>query len=421
MITKTLSEGKTPGTILGLPSSLWCLSVAAFFLNVSSVIAFAITPIFMMQRFGSTDLQAGILEGTVEGLALIVRSVTGIFSDFIGRRKLFLMWGYGISAVSRFLLAPSTLIEQVIIGRIFEKVGNGLQASPREAFISDVSPPSMIGRAYSLNKTWSMGGSLAGGVLIMYLSKGNASFDVTTLLWISGYCALLSAFILFFGIKDPKIEKIKTRSSSLREEWGLVFSEIKQFSTTFWATIGIICLFKLGLFSGTHLMARFRDSGACFFGEELKTNRILSNAVFQLFQCLACTLFSYPLGILSDRIDRRVVISIGFLCMIAALAIFSQGSSPEYMYYGTIFYGLQYAVHGSLMGWLSTKMPSHLYGTGFGIFFFTSGLSIVFSNVVIVAPIISHYDRMEPAFICIAVIISIAFLLIPLIPKTVKN
>ena len=421
MITKTLSEGKTPGTILGLPSSLWCLSVAAFFLNVSSVIAFSITPIFMMQRFGSTDLQAGILEGTVEGLALIVRSVTGIFSDFVGRRKLFLMWGYGISAVSRFLLAPSTLIEHVIISRVFEKVGNGLQASPREAFISDVSPPSMIGRAYSLNKTWSMGGSLAGGVLIMYLSKGNASFDVTKLLWISGYCALLSAFILFFGIKDPKIEKIKTRSSSLREEWGLVFSEIKQFSTTFWATIGIICLFKLGLFSGTHLMARFRDSGACFFGEELKTNRILSNAVFQLFQCLACTLFSYPLGILSDRIDRRIVISIGFLCMIAALTIFSQGSSPEYMYFGTIFYGLQYAVHGSLMGWLSTKMPSHLYGTGFGIFFFTSGLSIVFSNVVIVAPIIRHYERMEPAFICIAVIVSIAFLLIPFIPKTVKK
>ena len=123
MITKTLSESKTPGTILGLPSSLWFLSVAAFFLNVSSVIAFAITPIFMMQRFGSTDLQAGILEGTVEGLALIVRSVTGIFSDFIGRRKLFLMWGYGVSALARFLLAPSTLIEQVIVGRIFEKVG----------------------------------------------------------------------------------------------------------------------------------------------------------------------------------------------------------------------------------------------------------------------------------------------------------
>jgi hypothetical protein len=107
--------------------------------------------------------------------------------------------------------------------------------------------------------------------------------------------------------------------------------------------------------------------------------------------------------------------------MIAALAIFSQGSSPEYMYFGTIFYGLQYAVHGSLMGWLSTKMPSHLYGTGFGIFFFTSGLSIVFSNVVIVAPIINHYNRMEPAFICIAVIISISFLLIPFIPKTVKK
>ena len=375
----------------------------------------------MIQRFGSTDLQTGILEGTVEGLALIVRSVTGIFSDFIGRRKLFLMWGYGISAVARFLLAPSTLIEQVIVGRVCEKIGNGLQASPREAFISDVSPPSMIGRAYSLNKTWSMGGSLAGGLVLMYLSKGNPNMDITILLWISGYCALFSTIILFFGIKDPKIEKIKTRSQSITEEWSLVFSEIKEFSSTFWATIGIISLFKVGLFSGTHLMAHFRDSGAYFVGEELKKNPVLSNSVFQLFQCLSSTLFSYPLGVLSDSVDRRIVISIGFLCMIIALIIFSQGCSTDYIYFGIIFYGLQYAAHGSLMGWLSTKMPNHLYGTGFGIFFFTSGLSIVFSNVAIMAPIIEYYDRREPAFMFIAAIISIGLFLIPFIPKSSKK
>jgi MFS family permease len=417
-INKSTAENM-PSYFLGLPSSLWFLSIGAFFLNLSSVIAFAVTPIFMRKIFGTTDLQTGILEGTVEGFSLIVRSLTGVFSDFIGRRKIFLMWGYGVSVFARFLLAPATLINEVIAARILEKVGNGLQASPREAFISDISPSAILGRAYSLNKVWSMSGSLAGGCVLMLVALKNPYFNVRNLLWFCGWCALLSTTILFFLVKDPKIKSIKTRSASLKDEWRNIFSEISQFPKTFWATIGIICLFKLGLFSGTFLMARLRDSGAFFMGQSLKSNELLSNGVFQLFQCTSCTLFAYPLGLLFDRIDRRIVVAIGFFFMVAALVIFSQGNSANYMYSGIIFYGLQYSLHGSLMAWLSTTMPHHLHGTGFSIFFFTSGISVIFTNTVLLRKLSLMYG-IETAFGVIAGIVFLAICFIPLIPKTPK-
>lgn len=417
MISSHPISNNSESSILGLPTSLWFLSIGAFFLNLSSVIAFAIAPIFMRRQFGSSDLDAGMLEGTVEGFSLIVRSVTGVFSDFVGRRKLFLMWGYGISTLSRFLLAPATLISQVIASRICEKVGNGLQASPREAFISDVSSPSIIGRAYSLNKTWSTAGSLTGGIIIICLYLKDNNLDIRTLLWTSGCFAFVSTAILFLGVKDPKIERKKVRSTSIKEEWRTVFSEMKEFSAAFWGTIGVICLFKLGLFSGTFLMARLRDSNAVFMGLPLKQHEVLSNGVFQLFQCISCTLFAYPLGILFDRIDRRIVVGLGFSFMIVALIVFSQGKSVGYMYTGIIFYGLQYALHGSLMAWLSSKMPHHLHGTGFGIFFFTSGLSIIFTNLVLMRNLSKIYS-IETAFIVIAALVLLAVFLIRFIPKS---
>ena len=254
----------------------------------------------------------------------------------------------------------------------------------------------------------------------MLLALKNPMFNVRNLLWFCGWCALLSTTILFFLVKDPKITRIKPRSSSLADEWKGIFSEISQFPKTFWATIGVICLFKLGLFSGTFLMARLRDSGAMFMGQSLKSNELLSNGVFQLFQCASCTLFAYPLGILFDRIDRRVVVAIGFCFMIAALIIFSQGKSASYMYSGIIFYGLQYSLHGSLMAWLSTTMPHHLHGTGFSIFFFTSGISVIFTNTVLLRKLAELYG-IETAFGVIAGLVILAVCLIPLIPKNPAN
>jgi MFS family permease len=416
MISKNDTPTRAESNFLGLPSSLWFLSIGAFFLNLASVIAFVVTPIFMRRTFGSSDLDTGMLEGTVEGVSLIIRSFTGVFSDFIGRRKIFLMWGYGISTLSRFLLAPATLINEVIAGRYLEKIGNGLQASPREAFISDVAPSNRVGQAYSLNKTFSISGSLAGGLLMIYLAIDNSAFNVRTLLWIGGWCTLASTLILYFGVRDPKIQRSKIKTTSLKEEWASVISELQKFPGTFWAAIGVICLFKLGLFSGTFLMARLRDSNASFWGIPLKSNELLSNGVFQFIQSLSCISFSFPMGMLSDRIDRRIVVAIGFSFMIAALVIFSLGQSAPYMYTGIIFYGLQYSLHGTLMAWLSTSMPHHLHGTGFSVFFITSGLTIVFTNQVLMRFLSSHYT-IETTFQIIALLVLLAVFLIPFIPK----
>lgn len=400
-----------------LPASLWFLSIGAFFLNLASVLCFSLTPILLRTEFCKSVNSIGMLEGTVEGISLLVRSFTGLLSDFFQRRKVFIAWGYGISVVSRFLLAPATLIEQVYISRLIEKIGNGLQASPREAYISDIAPESMLGRAYSLNKTWSMSGSLCGAFLMMglYLRRGDVS--IRSIIWFAALCTAVAFFVLCWGTKDSKPPALiqGAQSNSLWDELKKVYKEAKSFSRYFWMTIGIVCLFKMGLFSGTFLMSQFFHSEASFFGHTLGKSEFFSNSVFQVVQNTSCVLLAYPMGHLSDRIDRRKTVAIACLFMIVAIFLFSKGASSLSMYLGIFSYGLQYSLHGSLMAWLSLVMPRHLFGTGFGIFYLTSGLAIILSNKLLTE--LSHRIGLQTAFLTIAGFVVVALVLIPFVPE----
>ena len=410
---------KTPP--LSLPLSVWALSLGFFFLNFSSVIAFGCSPILMRKEFGLESDSAGRLEGSVEAFALIVRSLTGIFSDMIARRKIFLLWGYGISVFSRFLLTAASSIGIVVTARFIEKFGNGIQASPREAFVSDVSPTEVLGRAYGLNKALGQMGSLLGSCAMLVFAIFYRDSSVRALLWGSSCCAILSVIVIFF-VKEPishgKQEvkgsthaRFQAGYSVIAERLQIIFRDFQEFPSSFWKTLLVICLFKLGYFSGTFLMQELNQSGINFFGLSLKDD-LCANAVFLIIQGLACSLFSYPLGKLSDVMDRRWSVSIGFALMVLSLTCFAYKGSGTVLYLGTIFYGLQMGMQGSLMALLSSVMPKHLHGTGFGIYFFTSGLAIFFTNLWIMGPFAAAYGK-SVAFLFIAACVLLAMTLLP--------
>jgi MFS family permease len=404
---------------LHLPLSVWALSISAFFLNCASVIVFGCSPILMIEVFGLRDVDAGILEGTVEGFALAIRAITGVLSDFLGKRKSFLLWGYSITAFSRFLLAPSMAIESVVLSRFMEKLGNGLQASPREAFIGDVTPPSLVGRGYGLNKTFSMSGSFVGSGIMLFIFLREKNFNVRFLLWGTAFLTLFSVFVLFFGVKEQTILQKSPkppRRFSWKTQWNAIVTDIHEFSWGFWKALGVICLFKLGYFSGTFLVCLLRNSDASFFGVSLHNQFGLASAVFLLVQNLACALFAYPLGKFSDQMDRRFVVGLGLVFMMISLLCFGLGASPYALYMGIVFYGLQMSMQGALLALLSSTMPPHLRGTGFGLFFLASGISIILANQVFMRNFVDWFG-LSISFLIIFVFVCVALFCLPFVPR----
>lgn len=413
-----------------MPGAIWALSCAFFLMNIASCIVFACAPM-VMKSLGVTMKSAATVEGTVEGFALIIRSLSGFISDALGYRKPFICWGYGIMALSRFLLAPSTLVEMIIASRWIEKLGNGLQASPREAFIGDIVHPSMLGRAYGLNKTFGMAGSFLGSFLMLFisLSYGNQHFPLKTFMWLSAFMTFFSFLLLFVFVKEKpqntydhkahghlnSSEKSSTRAIQEKKSLGAIFKniqgDIKEFSPIFWKTLIIISLIKFGYCSGTFFIKQLTESQATFFGHSLHGNTALTGGVFLTIQNFACALLSYPLGKISDILDRRLSVSIGFVFMLSALGLFAFDYllPANMLYLAVILYGLQMSMQGALMALLTSTMPHHLHGTGFGLFFFSSGLSVIFTNNILMG-----FQNHTTSFMTIAVFVVCAFVLLPI-------
>lgn len=430
---------------LSLPLSIWVLSFSSFLLNFSSVILFGCASLIL----GEFCLKSGEiekLEGTVEGLALIIRAIVGWISDVVGRRKTFLLWGYGISSLSRFLFTSAPYLScggKWIAGgsRVVEKIGNGLQASPREAFIGDVAPPDKIGQAYGLNKALSMGGSFMGSaiMLIFWLCKKTSTNHILLLLKISTFLSILSFLSIKFFVKEPEnqaydpVQKSTSKTLAqklsvmgkfkkmLIDEFKKIIGHIKEFKFEFWRTIFIIFIFKLGYFSGMVIMNLLAQSQhLSFFGHSLYKDAFGANSVFLAVQNFTCCLLAYPFGRLSDRLDRSWVVSLGFLFMITSLLIFANTSSYS-LYIAIAIYGLQMSVQGALLALLNNTMPAHLHGTGFGLFFLVSGISVILINRIL--PLIKHAQSLSMGFLVIGGLISSAFWFLPLISeqKSEKN
>ena len=66
-------------------------------------------PVFLVSVLGASVAAVGLLEGTAEAIASITKVFSGTLSDWLGKRKLLTVVGYGLAALTKplFALAPS--------------------------------------------------------------------------------------------------------------------------------------------------------------------------------------------------------------------------------------------------------------------------------------------------------------------------
>ena len=92
------SSGKSLRNIIGL-------GVVSFFTNVSTEMCFSVLPVFVLTELGATRAIFGLIEGLAEATSYIFRTLSGILSDKLGRRKPIVFVGYAFSSVVKPLLS----------------------------------------------------------------------------------------------------------------------------------------------------------------------------------------------------------------------------------------------------------------------------------------------------------------------------
>ena len=127
------------------------LGLVSFFTDFSTEMVLGVLPLFIISSLGASRAILGTIEGSSELTSYAFRLVSGSLSDKIGRRKIFIIAGYGLSTITKPFFAVSSGWTDAFVVRFSDRIGKGLRTAPRDALIADSVQESRAGRAFGLH------------------------------------------------------------------------------------------------------------------------------------------------------------------------------------------------------------------------------------------------------------------------------
>jgi MFS family permease len=148
-----------------VPRTIRALGWTSFLTDLSSEAIYPLLPAFV-KSLGGTSVEIGLIDGVANAVAAVVRLPSGAVSDFTGRRPL-VLFGYGISALVRPLMALVMSPLGVILVRMADRFGKGIRSAPRDAMVSDLVDPDIRGRAFGHIRAMDHAGAALGPLVAM--------------------------------------------------------------------------------------------------------------------------------------------------------------------------------------------------------------------------------------------------------------
>lgn len=355
---------------LSIPKLVWILGCMMFLVNLSYIMIYSYVGIYM-KTLGMSMAWIGVLEGLAEGCSFLMKLFSGMISDYLRRRKPVILVGYTLIVLSRIIFSLAHTITPIFTARLIERIGNGIQATPRDTMVADVSPHTRIGRAYGLKRTMAQAGSLTGalaGIGAMIWVHG----DYEKVFQLAAIPSIVAFLILMFFVHEPKKFAHSAVSAEIpmpeqKKKTSLHFSNLPALGRSFWLLMLITAIFMLSRFGETFLtLHAYTNFG--LKSEYAPTIMLVFNAGW----CLS----SYPVGALADRMNRYWFLAMGILFLILSDHFLASATSLTWVYVGCFFWGVQYGVTQNIFLSLIAEMaPPHLRGTGFGCYYIICAIS----------------------------------------------
>ena len=392
--------------ISSIPKTVWVISIVTLLMNLSSIMIFSLSPLYLTQVLGLAAIQLGILEGLIELTSWMTRVFSGVISDYLKKRKLVLIFAYALTTLSRpiFALAPSIL--WIYCAKLTDRISNGLQASPREALISDVAPKDLKGACYGFRQSLGVFGSLLGAIALMFLMKSTDN-NYKLIFWISGLPPLIGLLALLYFVKDsPSQETPKQKEIRKKIPFMTQIKKISSLNFSFWSVILVAGIFMLSNYSGAYRILHAE-----------KTGFQLSNvSLIMVVQNLGIMLAAFPMGRLSDRFDRRILLAVGFFVAIVSNLCFCVTVETFGVLVGSTLWGMQMGISQSiLLSMVADSAPKDLRGSAFGVYYLVNACSLCLANIL-AGFLFNSYGSLW-AFGTSAVIAGVGLFLIPLIKR----
>ncbi len=361
--------------ILGFPKNVFVAGLVSLFMDVSSEMIYPLLPLFLTTVLGATRTTVGLIEGIAESTASILKVFSGWLSDRLGKRKLLMGIGYGVSVVSRPIMAASVSWGEALLARFVDRFGKGVRTAPRDAIIADSVENNSLGRAFGFHRAMDTLGAVIGPAIAFFLLSIFLN-NFRLVFYLSIIPAIISLLLIIFFVTEKK-QKHKRELTELPK---LTF---KDFNGDFRRYIFVIAVFSIGNFSDAFLILRAENIG---IPKEIIP---IAYLIFNLVYSLSST----PMGILSDRIGPKKMIAFGFIFYAGIYAGFAFAAVQFHIWGLFILYGLFKGMsEGNQRAYLASIAPPDIKATAFGIYHTAVGIALLPASII--AGIL--WDRVGP-------------------------
>jgi len=331
-----------------VPGSVYILGAVSFFNDVASEMLYPVMPIFLTQVLGAPVAVVGLIEGVAEGSAAIFKTIFGHWSDRLGKRKPFVFAGYSASALSKLVIALSTIWGVVFAGRVIDKFGKGLRTGARDALLLDAADTHNRGLVFGVHRSLDSAGAVVGPLIALGLLQWFHG-DIRKILYVAVIPSLIGIALIYFVRETKRAKEIevtplpKLRFKSLPRE-------LKIFLVA-------SALFALGNSSDSFLILRSKDLG-------LKLSLVI--LAYVLYN-IVYTVASIPAGRLADKLGPKRVYLAGIILYLVVYAGFALNHTTTAIWGLFAVYGLYIAltdgVSKALVGqYIDKREAGGIYG-----------------------------------------------------------
>jgi MFS family permease len=358
-------ESDAKKRLFALNPVILVLGFVSLFTDFSSNMIVPILPLYLTSVLHVQVSSIGVIEGIAESTASILKLFSGWITDRLGKYKLLMFIGYGLSNLTKPLFALSASWNQVLMIRFSDRIGKGIRTSPRDALLADTTSKEERGKAFGFRRGMDALGAAIGplaafGTLAVYKN------DYRLVFWLSVIPGVIAILLIVFFLKD----KQHTNQEKTADLPKFSFKNLNR--RFIWFTI-ISTLFTIGNFSDAFLALRAQDAGLL---------PALVPLAFFAYN-FSNSIFSMPIGMLSDKIGRRPVLISGFFLF--ALIYFGFGIVNSVLWVWVLFalYGLYYAfTEGIQKAYIADIVPEGQRGTAMGTYNAMIGIAALPASIL---------------------------------------
>jgi MFS family permease len=382
------------GTKDGGMRNVYALGAVSFFTDVSTEMVISVLPSFLVEVLGASKAEIGLIEGIAEASSNIFRMVSGYISDWVGRRKLLVFIGYGLSALTKPLFALSSSWTDALLVRFTDRVGKAVRTAPRDSLLSASVPSEKLGRVFGLHRALDQSGAILGPLLATVLLP---ILSFKGLFYFSLVPALLALLILVFVVQEVAASRAG----------GTMFGNIREAANAdFLKFLAVAALFSVGAYNYSFILL---SAGAAGVEDQFIP------LVYMLIN-LMHVVISIPAGTLSDKVGRERVLAGGYGLLAIASATLALPTG------GVIKTLVAACAFGLYMGTVETIqraiVPKYvapkLRGIAYGLYYLTVGVFYLVANVAVGllwdnvgAPAAFAYSLITSSLACLAMMLLI--------------